>query len=159
RVGALMIVDEIQSGCGRTGRMWAMEHTGATPDLMTVGKGIGGGVAVAAVMGRADVMTWPPDSYTSTFLTNSLNLAAAGAAIGVLRDDRLAERAARLGPAALQRLRSALTGAAGIAEVRGCGLWFAIELVEADGRPAAARAAAVVRRLRADGVIVGRSGY
>ena len=159
RTGALLIVDEIQSGCGRTGRMWAIDHTGVTPDLMTVGKGIGGGVAVAAVIGRAEVMTWPPDSYTSTFLTNNLNLAAAVAAIGVLRDDRLAERAARLGPAALQRLRGALAGAPGIAEVRGCGLWFAVELTGPDGRPAATRAAAVVRRLREDGVIVGRSGY
>ena len=159
RAGALMIVDEIQSGCGRTGRMWAIEHAGVTPDLMTVGKGIGGGVAVAAVMGRAQVMAWPPDSYTSTFLTNNLNLAAAVAAIGVLRDDGLAERAAALGPAALQRLRSALAAVPGIAEVRGSGLWFAIELAEPDGRPAAARAAVIVRKLREQGVIIGRSGY
>jgi 4-aminobutyrate aminotransferase-like enzyme len=159
RTGALMIVDEIQSGCGRTGRMWAIEHAGVTPDLMTVGKGIGGGVAVAAVMGRADVMAWPPDSYTSTFLTNNLNLAAAVAAIGVLRNDRLAERAANLEPAALARLRSALAGVPGVAEVRGCGLWFGIELSERDGGPAAARAAAILRRLREQGIIVGRGGY
>src|SRR5262249_59010357 len=91
RAGALMIVDEIQSGCGRTGRMWAIEHAGVTPDLMTVGKGIGGGVAVAAVMGRAEVMAWPPGSYTSTFLTHNLNLPAAVAAIGRLPEARLAE--------------------------------------------------------------------
>src|SRR5262249_40402122 len=101
----------------------------------------------------------PPDSYTSTFLTNNLNLAAAIAAVGVLREDRLSERAARLGPAALQRLRGALAGAPGVAGVRGCGLWVAVELLGAAGRPAATRAAAVVRRLRTDGVIVGRSGY
>jgi 4-aminobutyrate aminotransferase-like enzyme len=159
RTGALMIVDEIQSGCGRTGCMWAIEHAGVTPDLMTVGKGIGGGVAVAAVMGRADVMTWPPDSYTSTFLTNNLNLAAAVAAIGVLREERLAERAARIGLPALHRLRNALAGVSGVAEVRGCGLWFGIELVERGEAPAAARAAAVARRLRSQGVLVGRGGY
>jgi 4-aminobutyrate aminotransferase-like enzyme len=159
RTGALMIVDEIQSGCGRTGRMWAMERAGVTPDLMTVGKGIGGGVAVAAVMGRTEVMDWPPDSYTSTFLTNNLNLAAATAAIGVLRDERLAERAARLESSALLRLRTAFAGVAGIAELRGCGLWFGIELVEQDGAPAAGRAAAILRRLRGQGVLVGRGGY
>jgi 4-aminobutyrate aminotransferase-like enzyme len=145
RTGALMIVDEIQSGCGRTGRMWAMERAGV--------------VAVAAVMGRTEVMDWPPDSYTSTFLTNNLNLAAATAAIGVLRDERLAERAARLESSALLRLRAAFAGVAGIAELRGCGLWFGIELVEQDGAPAAGRAAAILRRLRGQGVLVGRGGY
>jgi 4-aminobutyrate aminotransferase-like enzyme len=159
RTGALMIVDEIQSGCGRTGRMWAVERAGVTPDLMTVGKGIGGGVAVAAVMGRAEYMNWPPDSYTSTFLTNNLNLAAAAAAIGVLRDERLAERAARLEPSVMLRLRNALADCTGVAEVRGCGLWYGIELVEKGGAPAAAKAAAVVKRLRAQGLLVGRSGY
>jgi 4-aminobutyrate aminotransferase-like enzyme len=126
---------------------------------MTVGKGIGGGVAVAAIMGRSEVMDWPPDSYTSTFLTNNLNLAAATAAIGVLRDERLAERAARLESSALLRLRTAFAGVAGIAELRGCGLWFGIELVEKDGVPAASRAATILRRLRAQGVLVGRGGY
>ena len=83
RLEALLIVDEIQSGCGRTGKIWAVEHSGVTPDLMTLGKGIGGGMAVAAVLGRAEIMNWQRDSFTSTFLTNNPNLAAATAAIGV----------------------------------------------------------------------------
>ena len=159
RAGALLIVDEIQSGSARTGRMWATEHSGVVPDLMTVGKGIGGGVAVAAVMGKGELMRWRADSYTSTFLTNNLNLAAAVAAIAVLREEQLAGRAAALGPGTLERLRERLEGVSGVAEVRGLGLWFGIELVEPDGRPAAARTQRAVRLARDRGVIIGRGGY
>lgn len=153
RTGALMIVDEIQSGCGRTGRMWAIEHSAVTPDLMTIGKGIGGGLAVAAVLGRAAVMSWQPDSYTSTFLTNNLNLAAAVAAIGVLRDEQLAGRAAAIGPTGLAQLRHDLAGCDGVREVRGLGLWYGVELDSATWAGRAARLA------RGRGVLVGRSGY
>jgi 4-aminobutyrate aminotransferase-like enzyme len=153
REGALLILDEIQSGCGRTGRMWASELSGVTPDLMTVGKGIGGGLAVAAVLGRSAAMTWAPDSYTSTFLTNNLNLAAATAAMDVLREEQLAGRAAAIGPAGLARLGAALTGMGAVREIRGIGLWYAVELAEA------AQAARAVKLARERGVIVGRSGY
>ena len=153
REGAMLILDEIQSGCGRTGRLWAVEHSAVTPDLMTVGKGIGGGVAVAAVVGRAEAMNWKPDSYTSTFLTNNLNLAAAIAAIGVLREEQLAGRAAVIGPAGLDRLRQALAGLGGVREVRGLGLWYAVELADAGW------AGRAVKLARERGVIVGRGGY
>lgn len=153
REGALLIVDEIQSGCGRTGRFWAIEHSGVTPDLMTVGKGIGGGLATAAVMGRADAMTWPPDSYTSTFLVNNLNLAAAVAAMSVMRDEQLPGRAASIGPAGLARFKAALAEVEGVREVRGQGLWYAAELADA------AWAARAVKLTRERGAIVGRSGY
>lgn len=159
RHDALMIVDEIQSGCGRTGRMWAFEHSGITPDLVTLGKGIGGGVAVAAVMGTAESMTWKPDSTTSTFLTNNLNLAAAVAAIGVIRGERLTERAARLEQPCLQRLRNALHNRPGVAEIRGQGLWFGIELMTDAGKPDGARAGRAVSELRQRGFVVGRGGY
>src|SRR5262249_62384631 len=93
RQNAVLIIDEIQSVCGRTGKMWAFEHTKITPDLVTVGKAIGGGVAVAAVMGSERSMRLNPGSFTSTFLRNNLNLAAAVAAIGVMREEGLAHRA------------------------------------------------------------------
>lgn len=157
--GALLIIDEIQSGCGRTGRMWAFEHAGITPDLVTVGKGIGGGLAVAAVMGTDASMTWPPDSYTSTFLTNNLNLAAAVAAITVMRVEKLAERAARLEQPCLQRLRAGLHNQPGVAEIRGRGLWFGIELMTADGKLDGTRAGRAVAELRRRGFVVGRGGY
>ena len=159
RLDALLIVDEIQSGCGRTGRMWAIDHGGVAADLVTVGKGIGGGMAVAAVLGRAEIMNWPADSFTSTFLTNNLNLAAATAAIGVMKEERLAERANRLGEIAGKRLRQSLGNLRSVAELRAIGLWFGIELMDRLGRPAAEPAREAVRRLRERGVVVGRGGH
>lgn len=159
RTGALMIADEIQSGCGRSGRMWATEHSGVIPDLMTIGKGIGGGMAVSAVVGRPELMRWAPDTYSSTFLTNNVNLAAAVAAIGVIRDEKLAERSALLGEKYLGIMRQRLNGVPGVAEVRGQGLWIAVELADGKGQPDAAAAGKIVQRLRDDGVVVGGGGY
>jgi len=161
KAGALLLFDEIQCGLGRSGRMWACDHEGVVPDLMTVGKGIGGGLTLAAVLGTADVMTtWKPDAITSTFLANALNAAAGVAALDVVVDEGLVERSARLGAAALERLQGGLRAADHVGDVRGRGLFVGIELVE-DRRgavPDPGRAAAAVRTLRDRGVIVGRGG-
>lgn len=158
RTGALLIVDEIQSGCGRSGKMWATEHSGVTPDLMTIGKGIGGGMAVAAILGKPEFMTWPPDSYSSTFLTNNVNLAAAVAAIKVMKDEDLAARSRRLGDRALKKLQQQLQQLPGIEDVRGIGLWAAIDFGDdAPGGPSVA--AEVLRRLQQKGIIAGGGGY
>ena len=92
--------------------MWACEHDGVTPDLMTVGKGIGGGLPLAAVLGTGDVMsTWTSDATTSTFLTNALNERSRPvAAIDVLRDEGLVERSAELGERRARALRAGLAG-------------------------------------------------
>jgi diaminobutyrate-2-oxoglutarate transaminase len=150
RSGTVLVFDEIQCGFGRSGRMWAAEHEGVVPDLMTVGKGIGGGLALGAIVGREDLMTtWEPDAVTSTFLANALNLAAGCAAIDVLQDEALVERSARLGAHTLERLRGELQNAD---DVRGRGLFVGIELAEAHLASAAQRA------LRDRGVLVGRGG-
>lgn len=159
RTGALLIVDEVQAGCGRTGRMWSTEHFGVEPDVMTIGKGMGGGMAVAAVLGRPEVMTWAPDTFTSTFLTNQVNLAAAVAAIGVLRQEKLVERSERLGRLCLDVIRQRLSGLPGVAEVRGLGLWIAVEFSGTQKRSAAAAAEDTLKDLRANGVIAGGGGY
>ena len=159
--GALLVLDEIQCGLGRSGRMWASDHEGVVPDLMTVGKGIGGGLALGAVLGREDVMTtWAPDAVTSTFLTNALNLAAGVAALDVVVEEGLVERSAALGARALERLRGALLGRPSVGAVRGRGLFLGLELVEPDdpSRPDAAATARAVRALRDRGVLVGRGG-
>jgi 4-aminobutyrate aminotransferase-like enzyme len=159
--GALLIFDEIQCGFGRSGRVWACEHEGVTPDLMTIGKGIGGGVALAAILGRDDVMTtWKPDAVTSTFMANALNLAAGVAAVDALRDEQLVERSARLGDFVLGRLREELGGSENVGEVRGRGLFVGIEVVRDRGTriPDAERTGRAIRELRARGVLVGRGG-
>jgi 4-aminobutyrate aminotransferase-like enzyme len=161
RCGALLVFDEIQCGVGRTGLMWACQHEGVTPDLMTVGKGIGGGLPLAAVLGRSDVMTtWTSDAITSTFLANALTGAAGIAAIDVLREEGLVERSAALGAEALDRLRVGLDGNPGVGDVRGRGLFAGIELVtdRESAEPDANATGRAVRELRDQGVIVGRGG-
>jgi len=150
RTGTVLVFDEIQCGFGRSGRMWASEHEGVVPDLLTLGKGIGGGLALGAIVGREDLMTtWEPDAVTSTFLANALNLAAGCAAIDVLREEELVERSARIGAHALTRLQDEL---AGVGDVRGRGLFVGIELADAELAGAAQRA------LGERGVLVGRGG-
>jgi 4-aminobutyrate aminotransferase-like enzyme len=130
--------------------MWASEYEGVVPDLMTIGKGIGGGLPLAALLGRAELMTtWEPDAVTSTFLANALPAAAGCAAIDVLREEGLVERSAELGERALARLQNELTGAD---DVRGRGLFIGVELANADF------AAEAQRSLRDHGVLVGRGG-
>lgn len=162
RTGALLVFDEIQVGFGRTGRLWAGEHWAVVPDLMTVGKGIGGGMALSAVVGRGAAMDhWPAGTHTSTFLGNAVNLAAGLAAIRVMRRDRLWERSASLGAATLASLRADLAGFPQTGEVRGLGLCIGIPIVEGDGsgEPDPARAAAIKRAAFERGVVVALAGH
>ena len=153
RSGTLLVFDEIQCGFGRSGRMWAAEHENVVPDLMTVGKGIGGGLALAAVLGRSELMTtWEPDAITSTFLANALPAAAGCAAIDVLREEGLVDRSARLGTSALERLRSGLAESSTVGDVRGRGLFLGIELADAE------HAGRMQHEVRDRGVLVGRGG-
>ena len=162
RHGAVLIFDEIQAGFGRTGRTWSSEHWGVVPDLMTVGKGIGGGLAVSAVVGRAAAMShWTPGTHTSTFLGDAVNLAAGAAAIGVLGDERLVERSARLGARALETLTGGLEADNGVGEIRGRGLFIGIELVRdpTDRTPDPDRVVGVRRAAFARGVVLGAGGH
>jgi 4-aminobutyrate aminotransferase / (S)-3-amino-2-methylpropionate transaminase / 5-aminovalerate transaminase len=132
--GLLLILDEVYTGFGRTGRWFACEHEDVVPDLMVVGKGLTGGLPFAACIGTAEVMDrWPRSTgeaiHTSTFLGHPLGCAAALASIGALREERLVERAAELGARMLSRLARFGAGHPRIAEVRGLGMMIGIELV------------------------------
>jgi 4-aminobutyrate aminotransferase len=162
RHGVVLVFDEIQSGFGRTGRTWAAEHWAVTPDLMTVGKGIGGGLAVSAVVGRAAFMAhWRPGTHTSTFMGNAINLASGRAAIEVFGRERLTERSAALGGPMLERLRAALAAVEHVGVVRGLGLFAGIEIVSdrASRTPDPARTAAIRRAAFAQGILLATAGH
>jgi acetylornithine/LysW-gamma-L-lysine aminotransferase len=124
--GALLIVDEIQTGFGRTGRWFAFEHMGIVPDVVAMGKGIAGGVPMGAVAWRGELGTLPKGAHGSTFGGNPLASAAAIAAINALRDQNLPQRSADLGAWLLQELND--RDLPGVREIRGLGLMIGIDL-------------------------------
>jgi len=128
RKGLLLIVDEIRSGLGRTGKRFAFEHEGIRPDVLLVGKSLTGGLypASAVLASRMVLDSLPPGTPRSTFAGNPLACAVGFAALAVLEEERLVDRAAELGAYFLARLR-AMEGTA-IKEVRGMGLWAGIAL-------------------------------
>ncbi len=142
-----LCLDEVQTGLGRTGRMFAWEHWGARPDLICLGKALSGGVyPISAVCGtEALVGIFTPGTHGSTYGGNPLAAAVGLAALDVLVDEDLPGRARRLGQLALSRLRAGLDGVPGVAEVRGLGLMLAVQFRE----PSAHRVAEELARVAA----------
>lgn len=127
--GWLLMIDEVQTGLGRTGRMFAFEHAGVAPDVVTLAKGLGNGVPIGACLARGEAAdVFQPGSHGSTFGGNLLACRAALAVLEVLEKERLHERAAQRGERILDGLRQALAGVAGIKDIRGVGLMLAVEL-------------------------------
>jgi 4-aminobutyrate aminotransferase len=126
--GILLVLDEVQSGMGRTGRMWAAEHFGVAPDIFAVAKGIASGLPLGATVARADLMTWPPGAHASTFGGNPVASAAALVTIALL-EESLVENAAHMGEYLMDRMRGWVSQFPIVGEVRGLGLMIGIELV------------------------------
>jgi len=126
--GILLVCDEVQSGMGRTGKMWASQHFDLVPDIMAVAKGIASGMPLGATVARADLMTWPPGAHASTFGGNPVSCAAALATIALL-EEGLVENAARMGAHLKSRLREWPARFPIVGEVRGLGLMIGIEIV------------------------------
>jgi 4-aminobutyrate aminotransferase len=134
KAGALLIVDEIQAGAGRTGKMWSIEHADVTPDMLTFGKGLGGDLPMAGIAMRADLGNQiPAGSQPGTFAANALSAAVCLSNIELLQDPglELIKRAHEVGLEAMNRIRG--FGSPYIGEVRGRGLMIGIELVEGAG--------------------------
>ena len=145
--GILLIADEIQSGIGRCGKMFAVEHSGVVPDIITLAKGLGGGFPVAAVVGRAEVMdALAPGGLGSTYAGAPMACAAALAVLDVMEEEKLCERALAIGEHMQRRLRDLAVRHKCIGDVRGLGAMVAVEFFH-DGdhaRPAPEIAKAVI---------------
>jgi 4-aminobutyrate aminotransferase len=126
--GIVMIADEIQAGFGRTGKMFAMEHSGVVPDLITMAKSLAGGMPLSAVCGRAELMDAPqPGGLGGTYAGNPLAVAAAHAVLDVIEDEKLCARAQLLGDRLKARLNGLRARVPAIADVRGLGSMVAVE--------------------------------
>jgi 4-aminobutyrate aminotransferase len=126
--GIQLIVDEVQSGMGRTGKMFASDHIGLKADIVTIAKGIASGLPLGVICARADVMTWPPGAHASTFGGNPVACAAANVTIKLLKEQLIANAAA-VGEHLMHGLRELQTKHQIIGDVRGKGLMIGIELV------------------------------
>lgn len=137
--GILLIADEIQTGFGRTGTLFAMEQHPVKPDLITMAKSLAGGMPLSAVCGRAEVMDAPaPGGLGGTYAANPLAVAAAHAVLDVIEEESLCERSRELGGRLVQFLRSRQAGCPSLVEVRGLGSMVAAEFADPqDGRPSA----------------------
>jgi 4-aminobutyrate aminotransferase len=129
RHGILLVVDEVQCGAGRTGKWWAIEHSGVEPDIVCMAKGIASGMPLGVCMSRAEIMDWAPGSHASTFGGNPVSIAAALATLEIIEHSAMAN-AERVGEQMLERLRGWKQTHPLVGDVRGRGLMIGIELVK-----------------------------
>jgi 4-aminobutyrate aminotransferase len=132
RYGIYLICDEVQSGMGRTGRMWAVEHTGVEPDILLSGKGIASGMPLGAMIAKDDKMTWTVGTHGSTYGGNPVSCAAALATIDVIQEEQLIENADKVGSVLMEGLRDLQTRHDVIREVRGLALMIGVQLPDHD---------------------------
>ncbi|CAN5257513.1 4-aminobutyrate--2-oxoglutarate transaminase [soil metagenome] len=159
--GIVLVIDEVHTGFGRTGKMWGIEHYDVEPDLMTVAKSIAGGLPLSGVIGRAEIMDAPGDSAIGgTYVGNPVAQAAALAVLDVFEEDGLVERAGLIGEAIRSRMQAWQQRWDAVGDVRGLGAMLAIELVHDRGtkNPAPELASAVVEAAAERGLLLLKSG-
>jgi 4-aminobutyrate aminotransferase len=130
RHGILLVVDEVQSGIARTGKWFAVEHTGVEPDMVCMAKGIASGMPLGVVLTRAEVMDWVPGSHASTFGGNPVSIAAALATLDVIENEHLLENSASVGNQMMKRMADWPSKLKLVGDVRGRGLMIGVEIVK-----------------------------
>jgi 4-aminobutyrate aminotransferase / (S)-3-amino-2-methylpropionate transaminase / 5-aminovalerate transaminase len=156
--GIVLVADEVQTGFCRTGRMFAMEHFGVEPDLMTIAKSIAAGIPLSGVIGKAEIMDAPGDSAVGgTYVGNPVAIAAAHAVLDIIAEDRLSERAVEIGETIRARMESWRERFDSVADVRGLGAMLAIELRQ-NGEPDSDLATAVAEGAAKRGLLILKAG-
>ena len=158
--GILLAMDEVQTGIGRTGKWFGIEHFDAVPDIVCMAKGIAAGLPLGVTASRADLMDWTPGSHASTFGGNPVSCSAAQAVIGVIKEEKLLENAKRQGSYILKRLNEAMDDHPMMGDVRGAGLMVGVELVKDRGtkEPAKEETVDVMMRCFRKGVAIVNCG-
>lgn len=152
--GILLIVDEIQSGVGRTGKWWAVEHTGVEPDIVCMAKGLGSGFPIGAIVAHKDVMgKWVPGAHASTFGGNPIACAVGGATIDIISEEGLLQNAAELGDYTIERMSRFKASHPSIKRVEGRGLMIGVEVATPDGEPAPAFRDEIINRCFLNGLL------
>ena len=160
RTGALLICDEVQTGLGRTGKWYASEHWNVVPDVVALGKAIGGGLPLGAVLARADLMDkWWPAAHGTTFGGNPVACRAGLESLRIMEEENLLENAVRVGDHIQARFKQAQADLAIIGQVRGKGLMIAVDLINREGSPITAdQVKKIIKKLGAAGVVMTKCG-
>jgi 4-aminobutyrate aminotransferase len=152
--GIFLVFDEVQSGVGRSGRMFACEHSGVRPDIMTLAKGLGSGLPIGAIVAKRQIMQqWKKGAHGNTFGGNPISCAAANTTLDLVRDQYVAN-AARVGAHFVARLKELAKSTPCIGDVRGRGLMLGIELIKPDGSPARSLCDALLHRGYHNGLLL-----
>jgi 4-aminobutyrate aminotransferase len=154
REGILLVFDEVQSGVGRTGKLFCAEHEGVTPDIMTLAKGLGSGLPIGAVVAKAGIMKqWKKGAHGNTFGGNPISCAAANATIDLVRE-QYAANAAKVGAHFMKRLHEMRADYPCIGDIRGRGLMIGVEMIDEDGSPARAMVDRLLHRAYHNGLLL-----
>jgi 4-aminobutyrate aminotransferase len=159
RHGALLIVDEVQSGLGRTGKMFAVEHWDVEPDIICMAKALGGGLPLGAILARADLVdAWPPAAHGTTFGGNPIACRAGISSLQIVQEENLMGHAVEVGDYVQKRFREAQADLPIIGDIRGKGLMVAVELINADGTPASEIIKEIIKEIGSRGIVLTKCG-